>query len=223
LVLRSAQQRNSIRKAGVRFLNSMALKMNGESIIDVDQLLEAAYVEAFQLDAERPEDKSGFDALLERGKSKLIPRSEELQRLLTAIVDKQFEIRKLLRGKQSPAIDYAVSDINDQLVNLVFDGFLEQTPVSWLQQFPRYLAAIEQRLSKAPHLGAKDQEISNEMRLHWRHYTQIRDSIEIYDNELMIQLRWMLEEYRVSLFAQNLGTKVSVSAKRIQKQFELFR
>lgn len=223
LMLRSAQQRNSIRKAGVRFLNSMALKMNGESIIDVDQLLKAAYVAAFQLEEERPENKSGFDALLERGKSKLIPRSEELQRLLTGIVGKQFEIRKLLREKKSPAIDYAVSDINDQLANLVFDGFLEQTPVSWLQQFPRYLAAIEQRLSKAPHLGAKDQEISNEMRLHWRRYTQIRDSIEIYDSELMLQLRWMLEEYRVSLFAQNLGTKVSVSAKRIQKKFELFR
>jgi ATP-dependent helicase HrpA len=223
LMLRSVQQRNSIRKSGVRFLNSMALKMNGVSIIDVDQLLEAAYMEAFQLEVERPETKSEFSALLDRGKSKLIPRCEELQSLLTTIVDKQFGVRKLLREKKSSTIDYAVNDITAQLSSLVFDGFLEQTPVSWLQQFPRYLAAIEQRLSKAPHLGPKDQEISNEIRLHWRRYEQLRDSIEIHDNELIVQLRWMLEEYRVSVFAQNLGTKVPVSSKRIQKQFELFR
>ncbi|MFT4888773.1 MAG: ATP-dependent helicase HrpA [Pseudohongiellaceae bacterium] len=223
LMLRSVQQRNSIRKSGVRFLNSMALKMNGASIIDIDQLLEAAYFEAFQLEVERPETKLEFDALLESGKSKLIPRSEELQSLLTAIVDRQFGVRKLLREKKSSAIDYAVSDITAQLSNLVFDGFLEQTPVSWLQQFPRYLAAIEQRLSKAPHLGPKDQEISKEISQHWKRYERLRDSIEIHDNELVVQLRWMLEEYRVSAFAQNLGTKVPVSAKRIQKKFELFR
>jgi ATP-dependent helicase HrpA len=223
LMLRSAQQRNSIRKSGVKFLNSMALQMNGASIIDIDQLLEAAYMEAFQLEVERPETKREFDALLERGKSKLIPRGEELQSLLAAIVDKQFGARKLLRENKSSAIDYAVSDITAQLSNLVFDGFLEQTPVSWLQQFPRYLAAIEQRLSKAPHLGPKDQEISKEIRLYWKRYEQLRDSIEIHDIELIVQLRWMLEEYRVSVFAQNLGTKVPVSAKRIQKQFELFR
>lgn len=223
LMLRSVQQRNSIRKAGVRFLNSMALKMNGVSIIDVDQLLDAAYMEAFQLELERPENKSGFELLLNGGKSKLIPRSEELQGLLTAIVDKQFQIRKLLREKKSPAIDYASIDINEQLSNLVFDGFLEQTPVSWLQQFPRYLAAIELRLNKAPHLGPRDEEVSKELRLHWARYTQLRDGIEIHDNELMVQLRWMLEEYRVSLFAQSLGTKIPVSDKRIQKKFELFR
>lgn len=223
LMLRSVQQRNSIRKAGVRFLNSMVLKMNGDSIIDVDQLLEAAYMVAFQLEVERPGSKPEFDALLESGKSKLIPRAEELQRLLTAIVDKQFGVRKLLRENKSPAIDYAVNDINSQLSNLVFDGFLERTPVSWLQQFPRYLEAIEQRLSKAPHLGPKDHEMAKEMQLHWKRYTQLRDSIEVHDTTLLAQLRWMLEEYRVSLFAQNLGTKVSVSAKRIQKQFELFR
>lgn len=223
LMLRSVQQRNTIRKAGVRFLNSMVLKMNGVSIIAVDQLLEAVYTESFELEVERPGCKSEFDALVGRGKSKLIPRFEALQRLLTTIVDKQFEARKLVREKNSPAIDYAVDDVHAQLSNLIFDGFLERTPVSWLQQFPRYLEAIRQRLSKAPHLGPKDQEITKEMQLHWKRYAQLRDSVEIHDAELLVQLRWMLEEYRVSQFAQNLGTSVSVSAKRIDKQFELFR
>ncbi|MFT5937817.1 MAG: ATP-dependent helicase HrpA, partial [Pseudohongiellaceae bacterium] len=62
-----------------------------------------------------------------------------------------------------------------------------------------------------------------EISQHWKRYERLRDSIEIHDNELVVQLRWMLEEYRVSAFAQNLGTKVPVSAKRIQKKFELFR
>lgn len=223
LMLRSVQQRNGIRKAGTKFLNSMALKMNGVSIIDVEQLLRATYFEAFQLNHERPETKSEFESLLARGKSKIIPQIEDIHKLLLKIVDKQFLIRRLLSAKQSPAIDYAVIDINEQLSNLIFDGFLAQTPIRWLQQFPRYLSAIEARLEKAPHLGSRDQELSHELQLYWKRYVSLVNAIEMHDKEEMDGLRWMLEEYRVSVFAQNLGTKVSVSAKRIEKKFELFR
>lgn len=113
------------------------------------------------------------------------------------------------------------ADISRQINQLVGPGFLSATDWEWLQHFPRYFAAITIRCQKISAVTlATDQEHQSEIAEYWSRYEQIRtghEALAVYDPELN-RLRWMIEEYRVSLFAQKLGTCFSVSAKRLDNQ-----
>ena len=112
-------------------------------------------------------------------------------------------------------------DMQNQITQLTGEAFLTNTPWQWLEHFPRYFAAIEFRCSKLPSVGAgKDQESLELVQHHWEQYLSAKQelhSISKFTPELD-RLRWMIEEFRVSLFAQKLGTAFSVSPKRLEKQ-----
>jgi ATP-dependent helicase HrpA len=117
---------------------------------------------------------------------------------------------------------YAIDDIRDQLARLAGPRTLCTTPWNWLRHCPRYFRAVCQRLEALAGGGmAKDRERYNEFLprskayLDWRQQHGQRCEA---DAEL-VQYRWMLEEFRVSLFAQKLGTSVPVSAKRLEQQW----
>jgi len=117
---------------------------------------------------------------------------------------------------------YVLEDIRHQLEQLTPPGFLVSTPWEWLQQFPRYFKAIVIRLDAARGDIERDRNHCEEIRRRWLGYLQRKEENErlgIEDPEL-IRYRWMVEEYRVSLFAQRLGTALPVSAKRLDQQWE---
>jgi ATP-dependent helicase HrpA len=123
-----------------------------------------------------------------------------------------------------PAVkwQYAIDDIRDQLARLAGPNCLRTTPWIWLRHCPRYFRAIRARLDALSGGGlAKDRERFEEFLPRWQVYldwiAQHGPRCE-FDPEL-IQYRWMLEEYRVSLFAQKLGTSVPVSPKRLEQQW----
>jgi len=100
------------------------------------------------------------------------------------------------------------------------------TPYPWLQQFPRYLQGMELRLSKLGGTGLK-RDISNirSISRYFAMYSQRalqHHEREIIDPQL-VKFRWMLEEFRVSLFAQKLGTALKVSPKILDDQWALVR
>ncbi|MEM1424023.1 MAG: DUF3418 domain-containing protein, partial [Planctomycetota bacterium] len=94
-----------------------------------------------------------------------------------------------------------------------------------LQQYPRYLRACLVRLEKlrgGAQAVQKDGERMRDCAIAWNAYTQRKakhDQEALTDPELE-RFRWMVEEFRVSLYAQELGTSMKVSAQRLQKQFE---
>ena len=98
-----------------------------------------------------------------------------------------------------------------------------QTPWRWLTEFPRYLRAINYRLERLSAGSVnKDIEATYEIANYWDQYCRRlrdHDADRVFDPELEM-FRWMLEEYRVSCFAQTLGTAFSVSAKRLDKQWQ---
>lgn len=120
----------------------------------------------------------------------------------------------------------AGGDIRQQLAQLLSEGTLRETPWIWLQHLPRYLQAIQVRLQKLPGTDGKaDQLAMAELQKLWSRYQQKLEEQQLLgrvDGELL-KFRWLLEEYRVSLFAQQLGTSQPVSAKRLEKQWELVR
>lgn len=116
----------------------------------------------------------------------------------------------------------AADDVQRQLAELLPAGFLTSTPWYWLEHLPRFLKGICQRLEKLQQGGQKRdteamQELAPQLQL-WRERTESHRQRGVVDPQLAT-FRWMLEEFRVSLFAQQLGTSQTVSTKRLEKQW----
>jgi ATP-dependent helicase HrpA len=114
--------------------------------------------------------------------------------------------------KASPAV---AADIRAQLAWLVPAGFLLLTPWESLREYPRYLQAIEQRLEKAARDPRRDAQLTAEAATTETRYRERVKAERGLIAPARDEFRWLLEELRVSLFAQALRTRVPVSAKRI--------
>ena len=117
-------------------------------------------------------------------------------------------MQKRLKGRIDLSWALALNDIREQLANLVYRGFVRDVPGEWLEQYPRYLAALQQRLDKLPGQVQRDRVWTDEIQQLWQQYAA---RVEKHRQEGRVDprlqtWRWMLEEYRVSLFAQQLGT-----------------
>ncbi len=118
-------------------------------------------------------------------------------------------------------LQYAIDDVRAQIARLTDPEAFSKTPWEWLKQYPRYFKAICARLENLPGNIQRDWEKFEEFQPRWTLYLEqerLRRSQGVVDLELE-QMRWMLEEYRVSLFAQKLGTAVPVSPKRLDLQW----
>jgi ATP-dependent helicase HrpA len=114
-------------------------------------------------------------------------------------------------------------DVQRQIAALVPPDFLIQTPWTWLKHLPRYLQAIVQRIEKLPRNGAaRDQQALDQL-APWITAHDQRAALHQQrgaHDEALVLFRWMLEETRVSLFAQQLGTSIPVSLQRLEKQWQ---
>jgi len=207
------------RKAFKRWRDGNALVLSTVPAADEEQFVDRVYSRAFELHKPRPVDKSEFEALLNQGKPRLAPTSEALQELVLEMAIKLKALRLAL-DKLPATLAYARADIECQLTALLPQDFLRDVDSRSLFELPRYLKGIEHRLSKAPHLGAKDQQFSEELQALWRRYCRLAESRELEHRDKLEELRWLIEEYRLSLFAQHIGTRVPVSAKRIENFFD---
>ncbi|SDG93499.1 ATP-dependent helicase HrpA [Pseudomonas benzenivorans] len=172
-------------------------------------------------EASLPRDGAALAALAERKRGDWTSHAERLAKLVLEILKAWHGLQKRFKGKIDLAQAIALNDIKQQLGNLVYLGFVRETPGEWLKELPRYLKAIEQRLDKIGAQLQRDRVWSGELAGYWEQY-QARLAKHRQEGKRDPQLtlyRWMLEEYRVSLFAQQLGTKLAVSDKRLSKQW----
>ena len=103
---------------------------------------------------------------------------------------------------------------------LFAEGCLLGVPWVWLREYPRYLQAIATRLERLKTLGpAKDAALDQSVANYWKHYQAKLASLSPTPWPVgdLLEFRWAIEEFRVSVFAQQLGTKIPVSAKRLEK------
>lgn len=134
-------------------------------------------------------------------------------------------INKKLKGKVSLDMVMAHGDIKAQLEGLIFKGFASELGSERLDDLPRYLKAIERRLEKLPVDPNKDRVvtigISNVVKEYQALLNKIPKNSQIPQG--LKEARWMIEELRVSMFAQTLGTKFPVSEKRVKQQLALIK
>jgi ATP-dependent helicase HrpA len=168
--------------------------------------------------AELPWDEASFKALYEKVRAELIDTVFTVTAIVERILASTRRIDKQLKGTTSLALISALNDIKSQLGQLVYPGFVARTGYAQLSQLPRYLAAVEKRLEKLPSNVQRDSQ----------HMAAVQALEDDYDDAVsallpgrragseLTQVRWMIEELRVSLFAVELGTAYSVSEKRIR-------
>lgn len=174
-------------------------------------------------EASLPRDGAGLASLAERKRGGWAEHAERLARLTLDILKLWHALQKRFKGKIDLSQAVALNDIKQQLSNLVYPGFVRDTPAQWLKELPRFLKAIELRLEKLGSQVQKDRVWSGELSNLWAQY-QVRLAKHRQEGKRDAQLelyRWWLEEYRVSLFGQQLGTKVPISDKRLSKQWSL--
>src|SRR5690554_2459421 len=196
----------------------------GQAKVLLDDLLLATAIEHFLQD-QMPYTREAFDALVDRHRGDFIPALEQAdERLYQAMLGYQ-KVARQLKGKINLALANSMSDLKFQMQNLVYTGFLVETPSQWLTEFGHYFEAAEVRLEKMPREMGREREFLHLMEPLWARYAKNQDGQQkqgVHDPELVLY-RWMLEEFRVSFFAQQLGTVMTVSAKRLDKQWQLTR
>ena len=142
--------------------------------------------------------------------------TQELAAWLPKFAEAYFTARRQLEsGRQVQVID----DLEDQIAWLLADDFMSITPWQWLQHFPRYFQAIAYRLDKARGgASSRDRESTETIRDLWdRWLAGLAENRRDAKHQAECEFRWMIEELRVSLFAQPLGTAVKVSPVRCEK------
>jgi len=109
-----------------------------------------------------------------------------------------------------------VPEIQQHLKCLVYEGFIRDLSLPQLKHLPRYLKAVKLRLERLDYDPHKDAQKAAQLAPLWEAYWQRRQTLESPPEEFL-ELRWMLEELRVSLFAQELKTAYPVSVQKLQK------
>ena len=168
--------------------------------------------------ADLPWDRKAFDQLYELVRAELIDTVFTVTAVVERILASTRRIEKQLKGTTSLALISALNDVKSQLEQLVYPGFVARTGYAQLSQMPRYLAAIEKRLERLP--GNVQRDALN-MAVVQRLEDDYDDAVSALlpgrrAGRELTQVRWMIEELRVSLFAVELGTAYSVSEKRIR-------
>jgi ATP-dependent helicase HrpA len=167
-------------------------------------------------------DQAAFEARLAKHKPRLMAVAGEVCDLAERILAGYQAIRKRLSGITQINWMPSVMDLREQLDSLVFRGFLERVPYEHLKDYPRYLKAAETRAEKLMHAAGKDQQRMREMAgllRRWKERTEAAQAAGRCDPRLE-EVRWMLEELRVSFFAQQVGTAYPVSLKRIEARWK---
>ncbi len=158
-----------------------------------------------------------FAAARVAGKPKLAENAQALLRAMEESFSASAEIRKLLQERYVKTWEHIGPEIEDQLDHLFGVEFLRDTPLEQLLHYPRYLKAIVLRLNKAKQGSMeRDLEQARSIRPLWQNALKLTDWLE----PKAAEYRWMIEELRVSLFAQELRTPFPVSVKRVTKAWD---
>jgi ATP-dependent helicase HrpA len=182
-----------------------------------DQIVEVALDRAFLVDP-LPTDADGFRRRVEEGRPRLNLIAAEVARLAgTVLVELAAAQRKLKDSKPPREV---ADDVAAQLQRLCPKRFLAQTDWAALQHLPRYLKAVVLRLDKLRADPARDASRLAELRPLEQRWLRRVAELKGAQHARLDEYRWLLEELRVSLFAQELRTPQPVSVKRLDKAWQ---
>ena len=167
-----------------------------------------------------PRRQQDFESRQQEAVARISSATQIVATVVPNMMEAFHEAQLALSNVASKRFAWTRDDIEAQLSRMMHDSFLSDTPWTWLSQFPRYLAAIKLRIDR---LGTTSPSAEaaciRELDEFWSRIEGCDENSNFLDRDALIEYRWMLEEYRVSLFAQQLGTLVKVSPQRLDKQW----
>ncbi len=236
-VFDSPERAREVHRAGVLRLLAIAFRERVRDLEKVlgkdmtlaavkDDIVTAAFGRTFLAES-LPMRQAEFALRVQEGRNRLNLIAQEMQRLAQNILAEHAQVQKRIAGVQK-AYPQAAEDVKQQCARLLHTGYLARVPWERLQHFPRYLKAAVLRLDKLRTEPARDaqrmaelapleQGLRRELGSRAKLGGAVRTAAELE------QFGWLLEELRVSLFAQELKTPVPVSVKRLAKLWQSIR
>lgn len=188
-----------------------------------EQIIEIAAQEAFLGDGSIPRKREAFDARLNDGWNRVGEAMFSICSLIEPILAARHEVELRLGKPAPPTWKPILDDLRMQLTDLLPADFLRTTPLERLRHVPRYLAGMLRRLDRLSGAGLpRDAQHRQTIELHLARLAQAlsaRDPNQPVDPRL-VEYRWLIEELRISLFAQDLGTAERISPQRLDKVWQ---
>ncbi|HHE9490217.1 TPA: ATP-dependent RNA helicase HrpA, partial [Haemophilus influenzae 10810] len=162
-------------------------------------------------------DEAGFEKLRDFVRENLNEVTVDIAQKVEQILTLTYQLNQRLKGKMDFTMAFALSDIKSQLASLVYQGFVQKSGYDRLPDLQRYLQAIDKRIDKLAQDVNRDRaamlRVEQVQQAYQQLLAKLPKSKPISDE--IAEIRYMIEELRVSLFAQQLGTKYQISDKRI--------
>ena len=183
----------------------------------INLLARLAYVHKQPL----PRSAAAFEKRLEAGRDRLAESIQDVASLVSPLFGWLHKSTVALDKRRGNLWNDNLADIDSQLESLLGGDFLLATPWAWLCQFPRYLSAISHRIDRLnSDFRGDTQRLKSTHDLQQSYDELVTENPVLAFEPSVVRYRWMLEEFRVSLFAQKLGTAVPVSEKLLREQAE---
>ena len=163
-------------------------------------------------------DADAFERLTHFARVDLLQRATQVQSLVEEILSAYHQVFRSLDDDLENLYPWAHGDMQSQLGYLLYPGFLTDVPHEQLTHYPRYLSAMNTRVQRLTQDPARDRQRLRLLEGFWTDYLERCDELDSYPASLA-RFHWMIEEYRVSVFAQELKTAMPVSSKRLKTQW----
>ncbi|MEU8044041.1 ATP-dependent RNA helicase HrpA [Micromonospora echinofusca] len=167
-------------------------------------------------------DAEGFAALREKVRADLVDTVVEIMDRVRRVLAAAYAVEQRLGATRNLAVVAALADIRAQLNGLVHKGFVTETGYARLPDLLRYLTAIERRLDRLPGNPQRDKQQQDRVAVVQKEYQEMLAALPPgrRQSTAVRQIRWMVEELRVNVFAQALGTPYPVSEQRIYRAMD---
>ena len=180
----------------------------------------ASFKSAIFADSKVVRNKVDFEQQYSHGLSEVVGTAQEYADIIQSLLPLLHQCRKKIRAMNLAAV-YAKSDIEAQIDRLFSFATLSTINLQHIRQYPRYIRALEIRLEKLPMQISKDRQWLDEIQQFSQRTKDYQPNT--LSRELALELeiyQWAVEEYRVSVFAQQLGTQMPISSKRLEKMWQ---
>jgi ATP-dependent helicase HrpA len=163
-------------------------------------------------------DAAGFERLRDTVRSELVPEVEQVLGVVEKVLTLSYSVAGRVEAERRPALAASVEDLRAQLAALVPDRFASVHGKKRLVELPRYLQAMEVRLDKLALDPARDSRAMTEVARVQADLADLRRRVP--PSPELTEIRWMIEELRISVFAQPMRTRYPVSPQRIWKAMD---
>jgi ATP-dependent helicase HrpA len=185
-----------------------------------DEVADRAVMDALEaVGGERPRNAVAFDAAIDAARGRVADCGQEVLRVVRAVLAALRDARGALSDLGGPAFASGQASVRRNLDALTVPGWVRRTPEPWFHQLPKYVRAAERRAVRLRNDVERDRKLDSQV-------ASYVAALQVLDRSAdsarpapeRERLRWMIEEFRVSLFAQELRTLTPVSAKRLDEQ-----